>query len=338
MRTLPDFTRQREEMHEASAYVEYVRMLARRGSLHDLPDDTPAFRKIKAAVGSTDPTAFRHASTEFVRLLELQTILGQMRGSWWPAPPFTPVVDLDASPTGTFIGEGGAIPATKLPVVTLTTEVGKLGTIFPFDTRTLTSLDPKARRLFESAFVAWLRVLEDREFLSTTAAVPGTRPAGILHDATLVPSSGSTPEDVRTDVAALFAAVSGGMPRAPYYICSPGTAQVLLAMDPPGMVSGDGLAVGVVPVITSLAAGTHIILIDAGRLVVVDELLEVAGSTQAAVEMDDAPTGSSAVPTGAVMVSGWQTTTSFIRAIRYLWWALTTDDAVAYTDVAGAGS
>ena len=141
MRTLPDFTRQREQMLEASAYVEYVRTLARRGSIHDLPDDTPAFRKIKAAVGTTDPAAFRNASTEFVRLLEAQTVIGQMAGSWIPAPPFTPVVDLDASPTGTFIGEGLAIPATKLPVVTLTTEVGKLATIFAFDSRTLTNLD-----------------------------------------------------------------------------------------------------------------------------------------------------------------------------------------------------
>ena len=326
-------------MLEASAFVEYARALARGGSAHDLPDDTPAFRKIKAAVGSTDPTAFRNSATEFVRLLELQTVIGQMAGSWMPAPPFTPVVDLDASPTGTFIGEGLAIPATKLPVVTLTTEVGKLATIFPFDARTLTNLDPRARRLFESAFVAWLRVLEDREFLSTTAAVPGTRPAGILNGATLVPSSGSTPDDLRADVAALFGEVSSGMARAPHFICSPATAQTLLGMDPPGMASGsDGLAVGVVPLVTSVAATNRIILIDAGRLVVVDELLEVAGSAVAAVEMDDAPTGSSAVPTGASMVSGWQTNTAFIRAIRYIWWALTTDDAVAYTEVAGSGS
>jgi len=326
-------------MSEASAYVEYCRMLARRGSVNDLPEDTPAFRKIKAAVGSTDPTAFRNASTEFVRLVEAQTVIGQMTG-WTPAPPFTPVADLDASPTGTFIGEGLAIPATKLPVSTLTTEVSKLATIVAFDARTLASLDPRARRLFESALVAWLRVLEDREFLSATPAVVGTRPAGILADATLVPSSGTTPDDIRTDVAALFAAVSSGLPRAPYYICSPGTAQVLLASDPPGMhVSGtDGLGIGLVPVVTSLAAANKIILIDAGRLVVVDELLEVAGSTHAAVEMDDAPVGSAAGPTGAALVSGWQTNTAFLRAVRLIWWALTTDDAVAYTEVAGAGS
>ena len=129
------------------------------------------------------------------------------------------------------------------------------------------------------------------------------------------------------------------MARAPHFICSPATAQTLLGMDPPGMVSGsDGLAVGVVPVVTSVAAGTKIILIDAGHLVVVDELLEVAGSTQAAVEMDDAPIGSAVGPTGAALVSGWQTNTSFIRAVRLLWWALMTDDAVAYTEVAGAGS
>ena len=335
MRTLPDLTRRREELQEASAFIEYTRMLARRGQVDDLPD-TPPLRKIKAAVAMADHAALRNAATEFVRLVDQGTVIGQMAAGWLPAPPFVPVVAPDVDPTGTFVGGGAPIPATTLPITSLTTEIAKLATIFPFDQRTLASPDPRARRLFETSFVNWLRVLEDREFLSATAAIPGTRPAGILSAAPEL--GGGSPSSLATDLAALYAYVSGGHPLAPYFIASSRAALHLTLLEggaefPDAKITGG--SIGGVPLITADAAANKIILVDAARLVVVDELLDVAASTLAAIQMDDAPTNSAVTGLGAALVSGWQTNSVFVRAVRYLWWALTTADAVAFTEIAG---
>ncbi len=315
-------------MIAATAFVDFCRMLARGGRLEDLPDREP-YRRLKAAVGTSDDAALRSSSAEFIRLIEQGTVIGQMAGAWLPAPPYVPIVDGVDAPAGTFIASGHAIPVAKLALTTTMTEISKLAEIIAFDRRTLESLDPRARTLFERRFVNRLRTLEDREFLSATAAIPGQRPAGILAGAASISGGASIAEDVSN----LFAAVSGGHPIAPYYICSGRTAQYLAGLNPPPLrVSSTGAPViGVVPVALSPAAANTIILIDAAHLVVVDELLEVASSTAAAIEMSDTPMNSAATGAGAQLVSGWQTNTAFVRAVRYLWWAVTAADAVAFT-------
>jgi len=336
---LQDLTQKYEQHREAAAFLDYARMIALRTRqmdrrLEDLPD-TPQHRRIKAAVGASDHAALRNVASEVVRLVQRKTVIGQMVG-WTPAPPYVPVIDIDDEPpVGTFIPPGGAVPVAHLPITSAMTEPGTLGEIFGFDTRVLASMDPRARRLFESQFIWRLRKLEDKEFLSATAAVAGERPAGILADATLVPSSGTTPEDLRADLDALYAAVSGGEPRAPYYITSGRVAQRLAHLESSGIqVTDAGLRIGAVPVVTSAQAGDHLILLDASRLIVTDELLEIDASAVAAVEMSDTPIGSSAVPTPASLVSGFQTNTTFIKALRLISWVLTTDTAVAYTELA----
>ena len=126
MRTLEDLTRQREQMLEASAFLDFTRTLARGGRLDDLPDREP-YRRLKAAVGTSDDAALRQSSAEFVRLVEQGTVIGQMAGAWLPAPPYVPIVDGDDAPSGTFIASGQAIPVAKLAFTTLTTEISKLG-------------------------------------------------------------------------------------------------------------------------------------------------------------------------------------------------------------------
>ena len=334
MRTLGDLTQQREAMIQATAYVDYCRMLARGGRLDDLPDREP-YRRLKAAVSITDDAALKNLAAEFIRLVEQGTVIGQMAGAWLPAPPYVPIVAGDDAPAGTFIPSGAPIPVAKLTLTAITTEISKLAEIIAFDRRTLESQDPRARTLFERRFVNRLRTLEDREFLSTTAAIAGVRPAGILAGLTPVGGGASLAEDL----AALVAAVSGGMPIAPYFICSPSTAQYLAALQPPVIRSAAGsTAIGVVPVVTSPAAANRIILIDASRLVVVDELLDVASSSVAAIQMDDAPTNNAATGAGAQLVSGFQTNSAFVRAVRYIWWALLADNAVAFTEIAALAS
>ena len=104
------------------------------------------------------------------------------------------------------------------------------------------------------------------------------------------------------------------------------------------MTENGALWIGGIPVVTSPEAANKLILIDANRLVVVDGLLEVAGSSIAAVELESAPTNSAATGLGAALVSGFQGNVTFVRALRYLWWTLMAENAVAFTTIDVSGS
>ena len=50
------------------------------------------------------------------------------------------------------------------------------------------------------------------------------------------------------------------------------------------------------------------------------------------VEMDSAPTGDSTVPTGASLVSMWQTNSIAFRAERFIWWGKRRAGSVQWID------
>lgn len=83
-----------------------------------------------------------------------------------------------------------------------------------------------------------------------------------------------------------------------------------------------------IPLLTSRAAANKVILIDAARLAVVDDGLEIDFSGAASVQLYDNP---SAGPLS--LVSAWQTNSAFIRLTRFLSWTLAANDAVAFTEI-----
>ena len=78
------------------------------------------------------------------------------------------------------------------------------------------SADPRARALIERVLMRALRLAEDRELLSTSAAVAHERPAGLLNGVS--PVSGGSPD--AEDVEALLGAVRNGEPDRPFFIAS----------------------------------------------------------------------------------------------------------------------
>jgi len=330
MDRLPDLTRQLHTQNNVRAYLAYARNKAlRRRPDADLPD-TPGGRAVKAAIGSTDDAALRNVSSSYLALVQRETILGRMQGAYLSAPPLAPIVDVNENLiAGGFVAEGKGIPLAKMPIGTIVTEKAKLAALMAFDKRTL----EQAPRIFESALTNVLRRLEDRELLSSTAAVANVRPAGLLNGVAAV---GNAATSLPEKLAAVFAACSSGSPRAPFLVVSAGTALALAAVNggsayPAAAVNGRGNLAGI-PLLVSAAAGTKIIEIDAGHLVVVDELLEVAESEQAAIEMSDTPTGDAIAPAGGTLISMYQTNAAVIRATRFVWWKPTTPDAVAFCE------
>jgi hypothetical protein len=131
----------------------------------------------------------------------------------------------------------------------------------------------------------------------------------------------------------MFAYVSDGAPLRPFLITSPRAALWMSlqrtesgARFPNARVDGTGDVAGI-RLLTSRAAGNQLVLVDAGRLAVVDEGLEVDRSPAGAVQLSDTPTA----PTS--LVSALQTSTVLIRFTRYLSWKCAGDDVVAFTTI-----
>ena len=327
MQTLNDLNHAIDRDRKASAYVTYAQFLLLGRSLHDLPP-RDEYTRLKAAVAASDDDALRNASAEFVAMVQRRSLLGKMSPYWVPAPPYTPVMSTDEEPSGGFVGPGEAIPPAKVPLTSALTEVAKLASIIAVDRRTLDHQDGRVRQMFERALTNKLVALEDRELLSTTAAVPNERPAGLLADAVDVGVAAGYPSE---ELAALFAAVRNGNAQAPFLITSLQGAAYLST----GQTNAQPGRVANVPLLTSPFAGDKLILLDAALLVVVDQLLELAAGRTASVEMQDPATNNAVTPIGAATVSGWQTNTAFLRVIRYIWWMLTVPDAVAFLTLGG---
>jgi hypothetical protein len=95
---------------------------------------------------------------------------------------------------------------------------------------------------------------------------------------------------------------------------------------PNARVDGTGDVAGI-RLLTSRAAANQLVLVDAGRLSVVDEGLEVDRSPAGAVQLSDTPSSP------ASLVSALQTSTELIRLTRYLSWTRAGDDVVAFTTI-----
>lgn len=319
----------------AKAQFDYIRCKLMRLSIDHLPD-SPQHRQIKAAVTVSTQTGlpdYRATSDVIIRLA--RTLLGQMGIS--SSEPNTIGFDIPADPQGGFVAEGKPIPASKLALGSARTMVARIATIFGLDDTLVRATEGRAARDFERCLTNVIRRIENRELLGTQAAVAGERPEGLLHNAPDL-SEGS-PAGLETAVQNLFAYVSDGDPVRPFFICSPRAALYLSLQRHDGGAAFPGVRVtggdiGGVPLLTSGAAGNKLVLVDAGRLFVVDEGLEVDSSRGAAIQLSDSPTDGP-----ANLVAAFQTNTIYSRLQRWIGWTKAGDDVVAFIEISDlAGS
>jgi hypothetical protein len=100
-----------------------------------------------------------------------------------------------------------------------------------------------------------------------------------------------------------------------------------------------------IPVITTQYAanqsgsGNLVIAINASDIFLADDgNVTLDASREASIEMSDAPAGDSTVPTGASLVSMYQTNSIAIRAERYINWVKARTTAVSFMDDVNWGS
>ncbi|TPJ76201.1 phage major capsid protein [Mesorhizobium sp. B2-6-3] len=313
-------------------------------------EDSPVFRILsKAAVAAATSTNATWAGplvgdetsvfADFVEWLRPQTILGRFGANGIPSlrrVPFrVPLIGQTSGGNGYWVGEGKAKPLTKFDFERKTLEPLKVANIAVATMETLRDSSPSAEIIIRDQLAAALRERLDLDFIDPAkAASAGVSPASITNGITPVASTGNDADSVRRDIKALFAAfiADNNAPTDGVWIMPAITALALSLMQNPlgqaefpgiSMTGGTlfGLPVIVSQYVPTTSAGAYVALVNASDVYLADEGgIEVDMSTQASLQMDNAPTNASDTPTATSLVSLWQTNSVGFRAERTIDW------------------
>lgn len=369
LRSGTTFVKMEEPLEKGIEFTRYVKCLAAaQGSpLHALkiaenkyPRQKRIQTALKAAIsaGTTTDPAWAGALVEynlfardFIEFLRPQTILGKFGTNGIPSlmnVPFNIRVPRQVSGgAGYWVGQGAAKPLTKFDFDTISLGFAKVANIAVLTDELVRFSNPSADRLVRNALAGALIERLDQDFIDPEKAeVANISPASITNGATSHVSTGDPDKDTSLlfgdFIAANIAPTSG------VWIMSALTALALSEMQTPlgiqkypGMTMLGGTFKGL-PVIVSQYAGNYLILADASEIYLADDnAIVIDASREASLEMESAPTHNSTTPTGAQLVSMFQTNSIAIRAERFINWKRRRDAAVAYiTDVnyGGQGS
>ena len=195
-----------------------------------------------------------------------------------------------------------------------------------------------------------MRARLDTDFIDPAkTASSGVSPASITNGAATVVSSGDDADDIRLDIRSLYAkfAAANNPVSSGVWIMSSNNAVALAMMTNPlgqpefGSMSMTGGSLNGMPVIASdyiTKAMNIVVLVNASDIFVADDGdIQIDASREASLEMSDAPAHDSITPTGASMVSMYQTNSVAIRAERVINWMRGRTQSVAYLTSADWG-
>lgn len=318
---------------------------------------------VKAAVGpavSTDATwagslVYNQTIADFVTYLQPRTIIGQFGTNGIPSMNRVPfnmrqLVET-AAMTANWVGEAKPKPVTKAGYTAQTLGATKIAAItidsdeiLRFANHPTISAETAMRDGLTRAVVKKI----DMSLIDPTlAASAGVNPASLTYNVSLGSSAGNTADDVRADILALYAAVGAtGLgttdnidPRGVVLIMPPGVALAASlmrtsvgAVEFPDVSLNGGRIQGIPVIVSNYAAmagyGNLVIAVVAPEVNLADDgQVTVDMSTEASLEMSDAPTQSGT--TGVSLVSLWQNDLVAFRAERFINWGLRRAGVVA---------
>lgn len=303
-------------------------------------------------------------TSEFIEFLRPQTILGKFGTDGIPSlrrVPFNISIPAQTSGgEGYWVGEGAPKPLTNFDWASIILRWAKVANIAVLTQELIRFSNPSAEMLVRDELAAALRARMDIDFIDPAkAAVADVSPASITNGATSVPSGSpdvgpADADTVRADVAKLFQAYinANATPSSGVWIMNATTALALSMKQNalgqaefPGITMNGGTFFGL-PVIVSqylpvtpgdpvgppiTSDSTIVILANASDILLADDGgVTIDISNEASLQMDNAPTNNSAVPTATSLVSMFQTNSVAIRAERFINWARRRATAVAY--------
>ncbi|HBN8441005.1 TPA: phage major capsid protein [Pseudomonas aeruginosa] len=290
---------------------------------------------------------------DFVEFLRPLTILGRFGQGNVPSlrrVPFrTRLVGQTSGGAGYWVGEGQAKPLTKFDFAGKTLEPLKVANIAVITKELLRDSSPAADVIIRDQLAAALSERQDLDFIDPAkAASAGISPASILNGIVGIPSSGTDADAVRADVKAVFSAfiAANNAPTSGVWVMDAITALSLSLMknalgqnEFPGITMNGGIFEGLPAIVSQYvprdSGGGIVALVNAGDIYIADDGgVDISMSTEASLQMDNAPTNNSTTPSATQLVSLWQTNSVGFLAERTVNWDRRRDSAAAYlTDV-----
>lgn len=348
-----DLTERYVAMQKAQSFVRFATamMLAKGDRMHAakvFADRWPQSKHLdliqRAAVnpGTTmdgswaNPLAdLKPLATEFIEMIRPRTVLGRLQGM--RRVPFDIRFPVQTAGTSVgWVGEGRPMPASAMGFEQDSFTHSKIAGLVVVTDELARSTDPVAENLVQRDLTNAVIAFSDGQFLDpAVAAVADVSPASITYGADEIESTGNTAAEIEADLKATVAVlVAAGIEMAsPYWVMKPTTALHLASLRVVGgerafpnvtVVGGD---IWGIPVLTTVAAGDRIVLLDAAEVLFADDGIDLDSSGQANVEMVTNP----GTPTAStVLVSMWQMNLVGLMVRRYVRWRRRREGAVAY--------
>lgn len=321
------------------------------------PDVAEAFKSAIAA-GTTSDAAWagplvynENLANEFVEYLRPQTIIGKMPGL--RRVPFNVRYPTQSAGGSVgWVGQGAAKPVGKLTLSYGTLGFAKAAGIVVITMELARFSSPSAELLVRDDLTAEMRSFLDGQFIDPgVAASANVSPASILNGASNVRQAAAvwnTAANVETDVKAFLSTFQANeiTMEGAVWVMTPDVALSLSMIRTtggenfayPDITMNGGTWFGI-PVITSnsvphsVSAGSIVALVKQSEVFLADDnQVAIDVSTEASLEMDSAPSGTSATPTAAQLVSMFQTNSMAIRVERVINWSRRRSYGVGYID------
>lgn len=281
-----------------------------------------------AGTGAGDPMAevLDSEQTEFIDLLKRVSMFDRTNGirRMSPTAPFIP--DAAVRPSGYWVGESGAIPATIMATRIGRLRRHKVASILVLPDELVQDQSQASEMFIRDLMVQAITWALDIAYLDPFNAGSASMPAAVTHDCPTFASSG----DPADDVATLIANYSGSLERATFYAHPRLGAQIGLRA-PNGVGAACGALGGTLaglPLICGEASpfdsdGATLALVDAGAVAALDTGIRVSATKQATIEQADNPTGRGDTPvavTGSNLISLYQSDMVGIKIVRDVSW------------------
>jgi HK97 family phage prohead protease len=292
------------------------------------------------------------AVAAFLEYLRPRTILGQFGTNGIPAltsVPFrVPIVTQTGAGAGYWVGEAKAKPLTSFAFTRTTLSPLKVANICVLSMENIRFSDPKSDAIVRNQLAEALRARLDTDFITPSkTAVANVSPASITNGASSIVSSGDDADDIRLDIRSLLAKfnAANNPPSTGVFIMTSACAQALAMMvnplgqqEFPTMRATGGTVYGMPVIVSDYVPTATVVLVNATDVFLADDGdVSIDTSMEASLEMSDAPAHDSSTPTGASLVSLWQTNSVGVKAERIINWMRGRTMSVAYLTSADWG-
>lgn len=283
---------------------------------------------------------------DFVEYLRHKSIVGRLNLQRRPFNIRTPRQTTGGA--GYWVGEGKPKPLTKFHFDAVTLPYTKVASIAVITQELARFSNPSAETIVRDQLAAACLERLDTDLIDPDKAVSaGVNPASLTNGVTALSSAGTSAANVITDINNLLEQfilnrqdVSGLVLVMPNTLALAASLMITTngVQQFPGLSVSGGNLLGI-PVIASQYAasgasyGNMVIAIDQNAVALADDGgFTVDVSTEASLQMDDAPTNDASTGTGQTSVSMFQTNSIAIRAEREIHWVKLRSTAVSYID------